>query len=215
MSKKQRDKRKPVQAGHGSQTPHKQSGAGKRRDAATPRPGLAHSKRPVLRFVVLFAVFMVIFQLITIIPVVRDGAFPAYLRINAQLSGAIIGLFEDSVTVNGQSISGRRASLLIERGCDAIEPSALFVAGVLAFPAAFTSKIPGMLLGTVCLMVLNIFRIISLFYVRRFWPQMFEVMHIDVWQSLFVLVAILFWILWAVKSVRTVRPAHHAPSSSD
>ncbi len=122
---------------------------------------------------------------------------------------------EDSVTVNGQSISGRRASLLIERGCDAIEPSALFVAGVLAFPAAFMSKIPGMLLGTVCLMVLNIFRIISLFYVRRFWPQVFEVMHIDVWQSLFVLIAILFWILWAVKAVRTVKPVRHAPSSSD
>ena len=173
---------------------------------------MAYSKRPVLRFVVLFAVFMIAFQLICLIPFVKDTVFPVYLRVNAQVSGAIIGLFDDSVTVNGQSISGRQSSLLIERGCDAIEPSALFVAGVLAFPAAFMSKIPGMLLGTVCLMVLNLARIVSLFYVRRFWPSAFEMMHIDVWQSLFVLLAILFWILWAVKAVRTMKPIRHAPA---
>jgi exosortase H (IPTLxxWG-CTERM-specific) len=184
----------------------------RRRRSAAERPGLAYNKRPVLRFVVLFAVFMIAFQLICLIPFVNDTAFPAYLRWNAQASGAIIGLFEDSVRVSGQSISGRRSSLLIERGCDAIEPSALFVAGVLAFPAAFMSKIPGMLLGTVCLMVLNLVRIISLFYVRRYWPSAFEVMHIDVWQSLFVLLAILFWILWAVKAVRTMKPIRHEPA---
>ncbi len=172
------------------------------------------AKRPVLRFVVLFVLLLGIFQGIMIIPPVRHTLFPLYLRVNAQVSGAIIGIFEDGVHVNGTSISSLRSSLSIERGCDAVEPSALFVAGVLAFPAAFASKIPGILLGTVCLMVLNLVRIISLFYVRKHIPSVFEVMHIDVWQTLFVLLAILFWILWAIRAVRSVDLKPDAPSST-
>ena len=82
------------------------------------------------------------------------------------------------------------------------------------FPAALVSKIPGMLLGTVCLMVLNLARIISLFYVRKHFPSVFEVMHVDVWQTLFVLLAILFWILWAIRAVPSVSPIPDAPSST-
>jgi len=168
----------------------------------------------VLRFVVLFVVFLAAFQLIMIIPFVKDTMFPEYLRVNAQVSGAIIGIFEDAVHVNGHSISSPYSSLSIERGCDAVEPSALFVAGVLAFPAAFASKVPGMLLGTVCLMVLNLARIISLFYIRKHFASVFEVMHIDVWQTLFVLLAILFWILWAMRAVRSVGPTPDDPPST-
>ena len=88
------------------------------------------------------------------------------------------------------------------------------LAGVLAFPAAIAAKIPGMLIGTVCLMVLNLVRIISLFYIRIHFPSVFEIMHVDVWQTLFVLVAILFWILWAMRAVRSVGPIPDAHSST-
>ena len=214
MSKKRtRGDKRHQDAGRSAQadTPPSRPRRGARNVRGGKRP---FSKRPVLRFVVLFVVFMCAFQLIMIIPYVKDTIFPAYLRINAQASGAFIGLFEDSVRVNGHSISSPRSSLSIERGCDAIEPSALFVAGVLAFPAAIAAKIPGMLLGTVCLMVLNLVRIISLFYIRIHFPSVFEIMHVDVWQTLFVLVAILFWILWAIRAVRSVSPIPDAPSST-
>ena len=185
-----------------------------RRGRGAARARRPFAKRPVLRFVVLFVVFLGAFQLIMIIPFVKDTVFPKYLRVNAQVSGAIIGIFETGVHVNGNAISSPHASLSIARGCDAVEPSALFVAGVLAFPAALVSKIPGMLLGTVCLMVLNLARIVSLFYVRKHIPSVFEVMHIDVWQTLFVLLAILFWILWAMRAVRSVGPIPDATPST-
>ncbi len=185
----------------------------RRRDGVRPGPRWLHAKRPVLRFVVLFGVFMGLYQLACMTAFVRETAFPAYLRLNAQASGAVIGLFEDSLTVSGQSIRSPRYSLVIERGCDAIEPSALFLAGVLAFPATFRLKVPGMLLGTVCLMVLNLVRIISLFYVGVFFKEAFHVIHVDVWQSLFIFLAILFWIIWAIRASRGAGARPHAAAT--
>jgi len=160
-------------------------------------------KKPVFRFVFFFAVLMGLFELVSMTSWVSETAFPWYLEWNASASGSVIDIFEDSVTVVGKSISvPNRYALSIERGCDAVEPSALFCAGVLAFPASFLSKLPGMLIGTICLMVLNIFRIVSLFYVGAFFPKAFDIMHVDVWQALFVFLAILFWVLWALWATR-------------
>ncbi len=169
-------------------------------------------KKPVFRFVFLFAVLMGLFELFCMTSWVRDVAFPWYLKWNASASGGILDIFEDSVIVAGKSISvpGRYA-LSIERGCDAIEPSALFCAGVLAFPASLLSKLPGMLIGTLCLMVLNIFRIVSLFYIGVYFPRAFDIMHVDVWQALFVFLAILFWVLWALWATRE-QEIHEKPA---
>ena len=183
----------------------------RRGDRQPPRGRGRRGKRAVFRFVGLFAVLMVLFQLASATSFVRDTVFPTYLRFNAQVSGTILRLFENSVVVSGQSIRGRY-SLTIERGCDAIEPSALFLAGVLAFPAAIMAKLPGMLIGTLVLMVLNLVRIISLFYVGVYYPSLFHIMHVDVWQSAFVFLAILFWILWALWATREGVPKADAAS---
>ena len=182
---------------------------GRQQGGRPPRNGPRRGKRAVFRFVAWFAILMILFQVACATSFVKDTLFPGYLRFNAAASAAILAVFEDSVTVSGQSIQGRY-SLTIERGCDAIEPSALFLAGVLAFPAALTTKLPGMLIGTLVLLVLNLVRIISLFYVGVYFPRMFHVMHVDVWQSVFVFLAILFWILWAVWATREKAPKANA-----
>ncbi len=160
-------------------------------------------KKPVFRFVLFFGAFMGLFELAYTTAWVSESALNWYLEWNASASGSVIDIFEETVNIVGKSISvpGRYA-LSIERGCDAVEPSALFCAGVLAFPASFLSKLPGMLIGTICLMVLNIFRIVSLFYIGAFYPRAFDVMHVDVWQALFVFLAIAFWIYWAMWATR-------------
>ena len=175
------------------------------RDSGRPRPSWYSGKRPVFQFVGLFVLFLVLFWAACATPFMKDTVFPAYLRFNAIVSGAILRLFEGAVTVSGQAIHGRFA-LTIERGCDAIEPSALFISGVLAFPAPLFKKLPGILIGTVCLMILNFVRIVSLYYVGVYWPSAFETAHVSVWQTLFIVLAILFWVLWAVWAIRPSPP---------
>ncbi len=168
-------------------------------------------KRPIFQFVLLFGLFMGLYYLLCATSFMRETVFPGYLRFNAVLSGAVLGWFEPSVTVSGQTIQGR-FGMTIERGCDAIEPSALFLSGVLAFPSGLLKKVPGMLLGTLVLMVLNIVRIVSLYYVGVYFSrETFEIAHVNVWQALFIFLAILFWVLWALWAVPAVKESTRAP----
>ena len=172
----------------------------------TPRAGWLRSKGPVFKFVVLFGILLGLFHLVRSTQFVTDTVWPAHLRFVTRASGAVLNVFEDSLRVSGYSISSPRYSLTIARGCDAFEPCALFVSGVLAFPAPWLSKLPGMLIGTLSIMVLNLVRIVTLFYVGAFWPRAFHIMHVDVWQTLFIFLAILFWTVWALRASRVRSP---------
>lgn len=162
------------------------------------------SNRSDLRFLAIFALCMTVYYLTTMIPVVKDGFFPAYLKANAFVSGGLLNLVGEEVTVSGKAITapdGR--SIQVERGCDAIEPSALFVSAVLASPVPLLSRLGAAAAGTLALMVLNLIRVVSLFLVRiHFSREVFDTMHLDVWQALFIFLAIVFWAMWASRAAR-------------
>ena len=170
----------------------------------TPRPKMTGfgAKRPVLGFVVLFAVLMGGFYAVTWIPYVEQEILPAYMKANASASTAILNLFGEGATRRGTSVSSPRYSVDIRHGCDAIEPSMLFLAAVLAFPAPFKTKLPGVLVGTIVLAIVNLIRIVTLFYTGIYKQSWFEIMHVDVWQTLFVLLSLTFWVIWALWATR-------------
>ncbi len=201
--KKQRDKRLKKRATTaGLDLGGKGKSCGRRRAKSEQGLSWYQSKRPVLRFVVLFGVFMGLFYACTIIPFAEERAWPAYLRANAQASAGILRVLGEQATTSGESISSPRGSLRIARGCDAVQPAALFVAAVLASPVSTWAKLPGMIIGTASLILLNLVRIVSLFYIQIHFPRAFEVMHIEVWQALFIFLAIAFWAWWAWWAVR-------------
>jgi exosortase/archaeosortase family protein len=106
-----------------------------------------------------------------------------------------------------------RFQVSIERGCDAVQPSALFCAAVLASPVPLLSRLAAVGVGTTLLMILNFVRILTLYYTGAYLRWAFEVMHLDVWQALFIFLAILFWALWAAWNTRRSRKvAQHAPA---
>lgn len=168
------------------------------------------SKRPVLRFVLLFCILMILFEGICIIPVIRETLFPAYMRLNAKAGAGILRVFGHEARASGIKIVSPRFAIELRRGCDAIEPSAVLIAAILAFPSAWRAKLSGGLVGTLALMVLNFVRIVSLFLVGVYFPKLFDVAHVEVWQAAFILLALLFWSVWALRVSRP-RLAHHAP----
>ncbi len=153
-------------------------------------------RRPVLLFLVVFAALMGLFYALAMFTPFYERHFPYYLGLNARLSGYVLKLLGHDITVTGSSISSPAFSIIVKRGCDAIEPTALFACAVLAFPAPFHKKIVGVAAGTLLLAILNLVRIITLFLAGLYLPSVFELMHIDVWQGLFIFLAIVFWVFW-------------------
>jgi exosortase H (IPTLxxWG-CTERM-specific) len=163
-----------------------------------PRPkAWVGSKRPIFTFVVLFAVLLGLFSACAFIPLLEKKVLPGLQVLNAEASVAIMRLFGEKASANHTTIASPRYSVNIAHGCDAIEPAGLFIAAVLAFPASLRSKLPGLVIGTSLLLLMNLVRIISLFYTGVYWPRAFETMHVDVWQPAFILLSLLFWVVWA------------------
>ena len=135
---------------------------------------------------------------------------PSYHHLIAKVSGDLLAIVGQDITVTNALISSPKFSVSIIRGCDAIEPIALYVCAVLAFPSPFLKRLPGMIAGTLLLLILNLVRIVSLFLIGVYSPRIFALTHIDVWQALFIFLAVLLWILWLLWATRSqvlTRPA--------
>ncbi len=163
--------------------------------AETPRGWFLRHK-PVFIFLLIFGVLMCLFYMVVVFTSFYEHPFTSYLGFNAKISGRVLNLFGQDVTVRGMSISSLAFSITLKRGCDAIEPTALFICAILAFPAAFIKKVAGVIAGALLLAVLNVVRIVTLFLVGFYLPSFFELMHADIWQGLFIFLAIFFWIIW-------------------
>ena len=157
------------------------------------------------RFIIVFAVLMSAFYGIAATPWFRDHFFPAYLRINARASAAILRTLGEDSHSNGADIVSPRFGLAILRGCDGVEPAALFIAAVLAFPASWRSRIVAAIGGTATLLALNLVRIVSLYYTGIYFPKAFDTVHLDLWQTLFILIVMTMWMTWAWRVSRRLR----------
>jgi exosortase H (IPTLxxWG-CTERM-specific) len=183
--------------------PARVSGSGERQQSAhgicnaVRRAGATCRRHPGLRFLFIFAILASAFYAITFFtPFCRRQLVPASLLWTAKIAGTVLSWLGQEVTVRGVFISSPRFSVQIVQGCNAMEPIALFACAVLAFPSPLLRKIPAVFIGSLCLAVLNYMRIVSLFLIGIYWPGIHRIMHVDVWQGMFVLFALVLWLLW-------------------
>ena len=92
--------------------------------------------------------------------------------------------------------------------CGAIEVMAIFVAAILAFPAAWTRRLVGIVLGIPLLMALNVIRLTCLALLGA-WDssrEYFNFAHEYVWQGIYIIFVLVIWLAWVefiVKGKRT------------
>jgi exosortase H (IPTLxxWG-CTERM-specific) len=159
-------------------------------------------KRSILRFGLTVVILMGLFYAYIIFDPLpslsMNRFFHFYQNLNADISGSLLAYFGHDIRVTGDTISSPDFSVNLRHGCDAVEPTALFVFAVLAFPAPLLRKIPGVVAGVLLLANINVVRIISLFLTGVYFPDFFHTMHVDVWQALFIFFAVVLWVVWAL-----------------
>ena len=117
---------------------------------------------------------------------VSERWFRLYLSGYAQLAGAVLGLFEHGVSVSGTAILGRYP-LQIVKNCDAIEIEILLASAILAVPRVpLRKRAVAAALAVLSVIAVNVFRIVSLYFVGVYWPQAFERLHLEIWPLLLV-----------------------------
>lgn len=154
------------------------------------------AKSPVLLFVLAFFGMMVLFYAFIQTSFYQNSFQPFIVRVNAQIASFLLNIFGESTTASNDLIASNQGSISIKRGCDALIPIFLFMSAVIAFPAKWKDKLIGLGIGISLLLFVNLIRIINLYWIQLYHPSLFDLMHLEVWQVIFILLGILFWAFW-------------------
>jgi exosortase/archaeosortase family protein len=128
----------------------------------------------------------------------------AYLAGYAATAGFVLRRFEPAVYVVGQDILGRY-SLRIVKTCDAMDVKILLVSAIVAWPAPAVRRVAAALVAVLALFVVNVTRICTLYYVGLTWPAAFELLHLEIWPALILVVAVaafVGYIAWTSRARR-------------
>ncbi|MEZ5443421.1 MAG: exosortase H [Lysobacterales bacterium] len=134
----------------------------------------------------------------------------------ASFSTWLIKLFDEDVVSYGKIIqsTANGFAVSIERGCNGLEAVIILIAAVSAFPASWKHKLVGLVAGFVAIQLLNLVRIISLFYLGQYSMHWFKWFHLYLWQALIILDAVFVWLIWLRWVARRDRQASLEPAAA-
>jgi exosortase H (IPTLxxWG-CTERM-specific) len=156
------------------------------------------ANRKQLRFQALFVlIFAGCYLLFGVLPRVRLGVINPYTQFLAKAVAAVINLFGAGAVANGALVYSPRYSMDIAMGCDGVEASCLYLAGVLAFPSSWRARLIGLAFGVPLIQAINLTRLVGLYYVGMYLPSVADQIHDYVAQTIVIVLStaiLLFWL---------------------
>lgn len=172
--------------------------------AGPPDPGSPqeppHGRGPSvpLRSLLLYVVYLSLGIVGLSLLVVQKRVVPPWTQANVSAAAAVARLILPDARAVGTALSSGPAVLDVRTGCNGVHAVLIFAPAVLAFPAPWTRRLAGLVLGAAAIFALNIVRVVNLLLVAVHLPAQLEFFHIYVWQALMALLAFGIFLLWGV-----------------
>lgn len=145
-----------------------------------------------------FIIILVVLFALELMGPVREFVIIPFTGLIATVSASITQFFDSSVISSGITLRSATTgtAVSIQPGCNGVEAMICLTAAIFAFPAPFINKLYGLFFGFIAIQLLNIVRIISLFYLLQWDKDWFEWAHLYLWQALIILDALIVFIIW-------------------
>lgn len=156
-------------------------------------------RRRSFGFLLRFLLLLIVFYAIVAARPVNDAVIVPFTGDIARVSASLLRALGEPVAVAGTEIRSPRFAVNIENGCNGVETALLFVSAVLAFPAPWRRRAVGLALGLAGIQLVNLVRVISLFWIGEHHPSVFSSSHTVLWQSGVVLFGVLLFLFWASR----------------
>ncbi len=153
-----------------------------------------------LRFGIVFAVCLAVFGTIYIF-LRHSSIFVPLLEFNAKAANFFLNLFGAHTSVEGVVVTGKSFSFWVSAECTSTIFTAIFASAAIAWPSTVKEKLTGIVLAAAVLFVVNLIRIISLYYIGSAFPNFLDLAHFFLWQILLILLTVGLWVLWMEKMV--------------
>ncbi|HEX6177861.1 MAG TPA: exosortase H [Thermoanaerobaculia bacterium] len=159
-----------------------------------------------LGFAIRFLLLLVAFYVLAALNAVNDAAVVPLTSAITRVAGVTIQLFDPNARVSGTTISSGAFAIDVKNGCNAIETMMLFAAAVIAFPAPLRGKILALAVGVPLIQLLNVVRLVTLFWLGVSHRRFFDLFHVAVWQAVMILIGVAIFAAWS-SQVGTRRAA--------
>ncbi len=157
------------------------------------------ANRRSLAFLARFLSLLVVLYFLVAWHPVNDAVIVPFTAGVAHVSAAALNALGEAVTVSGTEIRSARFVVNIENGCNGVETALLFGSAVIAFPAPWRRRLFGLLAGFAAIQVINLVRVVSLFWIGVHRPAFFSSSHTVLWQSIVVLCGVILFLAWASR----------------
>lgn len=166
----------------------------------------------MLRFFILFVLILVTLFGLELLQPVQQFVVLSWTALLAKVCVALVSLFDGSAMAQGKVLSNAITGfgVSIEPGCNGVEAFVVLCAAIGAFPAGWKHKLLGLGAGFVAIQVLNVLRVISLFYLGQWNMDVFNFAHTYLWQALIMLDVLAVWLIW----MRSIAPKSESSPSA-
>ncbi len=148
------------------------------------------------KFIFLFAVFIISFYILFLLLIDKIS----FIRdIVAGNIGFLLNLFGVDAAVNGSVVTMKNFSMEVIFECTPLFTILIYFACVLAYPAKIDAKIKGMISGGILIYFIDIIRLFSLAIIGMISPDVFNYIHIYLWQVTLIIVILAIWLFWIDK----------------
>ena len=148
-------------------------------------------------FVVFFAIAALVQFAILLAAPIRpfvDGFSGHLAWVSASLIQALGGTCLQHAAILSNPAKG--FTMEVRDGCNGVNVVILLWAAILAYPSNWKWKLTGLGAGLAAIQILNLFRLISLFYLGQYSPSIFEFAHLYLWETLIIIDAMVVFGLW-------------------
>jgi len=175
----------------------------KDKKAAKSTKARAAARKPIVRALVrlylVFGAVLLAFVIAFGTDTVHLAVVAPFTTLVALASSLLMNLFGAGAQVFGNTLTTSDYSINIVDGCNGVYATAILISGVIAYPSSLKAKAWGIPLGIAAIFFLNLVRVISLFYLGRSYPAIFEEVHVYVWQPIIIVWAIFVWYYWSQR----------------
>ncbi|HUI25132.1 MAG TPA: archaeosortase/exosortase family protein [Candidatus Kryptonia bacterium] len=158
-------------------------------------------RSPIVRFTVLFLLFLVGFSVLSVVTALQNHLHAAERGI-AEASTWLAGLAGSAATVKDNLILVNSMTLDINHECTGVFVLFVLASFIAAYPASLVMKAVGVTIGIIVLTLVNVLRIATLVRLVEFYPNAFVYFHEYVWQGAFLMLVTLYAMTWVEWSHR-------------
>jgi len=132
----------------------------------------------------------------------HDAAMTGVQGAFAFITNGILRLFGEPTMASGNVVRSNAFGVTVVTACTGLFTTALFIIAVLVYPTGWGAKVIGAAVGIGGIFVLNLVRLVSLYYIGLHLPGFLDQAHQLIWQSLLIVFAVTLWLVWAGRWAR-------------